>query len=283
MYVFPSMNIFEHNIIDMHVHIFPPKMFEAVWHYFESFGWTVHHEHVDRIQQTLMEYGISMCVGLSYPHKAGVARSLNNFMESIGKRFPFFRPFASVHPEDDDFRLYVDHALKSPNLYGFKFQPLVQRFDVNDPRLDYLYMQSIERKFPIIMHIGTGPIANEFVGIGHFRKLMNRFPELRICVPHMGAMEYDDFLHMLGDYPGMYLDTTMINTKTDLFENTWIGDNDALLRHTDRICFGSDWPNVPYSYQEALDSIKRFPLPDESLPDVLYRNAMRFLESKKFS
>ncbi|MCZ7583914.1 MAG: amidohydrolase [Deltaproteobacteria bacterium] len=69
---------------------------------------------------------------------------------------------------------------------------------------------------------------------------------------------------MLDDYPEMYLDTTMINTVTDLFPNTWTGDAEKLARHADRVMFGSDWPNVPYAYADALASVPRFPLPPDA-------------------
>ncbi len=265
-------------IIDMHVHLFPPGMFEAVWNYFESYDWRVHRQHVEQVAQTLADHGVAMATALSYPHKKGVARPLNEFMESVGAEYEIFKPFASVHVEDDDLRECIDHALESPHIHGFKFQPLVQHFDINDPRLDALYIPSMDRQFPIIMHIGTAPYANEFVGLKFFRRLMKRYPTLRVCVAHMGGFEFDGFLEMLGDCPNMFLDTTMINVKTELFDASWRGDDKMLKRHARRICFGSDWPNVPYPYQEALDSIERFGLPPDALPGVRGGNARRFLK-----
>lgn len=265
-------------IVDLHTHVFPRRMFEAVWEYFETRDWPVHREYVEDMAATLTAHGVTRAVGLSYPHKPGVARSLNRFMMEVGERVPLFRPFASVHPEDDDLRETIDEALASPHIHGFKFQPLVQRFDVNDPRLDALYEPCRERRIPITMHIGSGPVANEFVGVPHFTKLMRRFPDLRICVPHMGAPEFADFLALLDDCPNMFLDTTMVNTRTTLFENTWRGDGERLARNADRVCFGSDWPNVPYSYQEAIDSVRRYPFAEEHLPLVYRENALRFLD-----
>ncbi len=267
-------------IIDVHVHIFPERMFKAIWKYFENRDWVVHHENIEEMQKTLSAHGVSHAAALSYPHKLGVAESLNAFMESVGRTNTMFLPFASVYPDDEDFRQYVDRALDSPNLHGFKFQPLVQKFDVNRPDLDYLYEQCVERDVPIVMHIGSGPYANEYVGLPHFRKLMKRFEELRICVPHMGVPEYDDFLLMLDDYPNMFLDTTMINTPTDVFDTSYTGDPELLMRHPDRICFGSDWPNVPYSYHDAIHSLDRFGLSPSVLRNVMYENPVRFLKLK---
>ena len=233
---------------------------------------------MDAVARTLRAHGVVRTVALSYPHKPGVAGPLNRFMESVGRADDLFWPFASIHPDDEDFEAVVDHAVESPHIHGFKFQPLVQRFDVNHPRLDYLYRRCLDLDMPVTMHIGSGPMANEFVGPDHFRRLMRRFEDLRICVAHMGAPEYDDFLRMLGDHPGMFLDTAMINTRTDVFDTTFRGNPELLHEHVDRICFGSDWPNVPYPYSEAVDSASRFPLPSGYQPGIYTDNARRFLK-----
>lgn len=264
-------------IIDLHVHLFPVRVFEAIWRYFDGVGWGVHREQVDEIAQTLRRHGVGLATGLSYPHKPAMARSLNRFMASVGEADGLFRPFASVHVDDEDLRAVVDEVLASPHLHGFKFQPLVQRFDINDPRLDYLYARCCETDFPILIHAGKAPVQNEHVGLVHFARLTGRFPELRICVAHMGLPEGDGFLRLCADHPRMFLDTAMINTRTDLFANRWQGDEELLRRHADRICFGSDWPHVPYPYQEALDSVARFPLPAEARDGVMAANASRFL------
>ena len=252
-------------------------MFEAIWSFFEGGGWGVHREQVDAIADTLRRHGVDLATGLSYPHKRDMARSLNRFMADVVKAHPLFRPFGSVFVEDEDFRECVDDVFASPHLFGFKFQPLVQRFDINHPKLDYLYARCQEADFPILMHAGRAPMVNEFVGLKHFVKLIARFPDLRICVAHMGAPEYDGFLRLCDDHPRLFLDTTMINTHTDLFDNRWVGDADLLARHADRICFGSDWPNVPYSYAEAIHSVSRFPLVEQARAGVMGENALRFL------
>ncbi len=264
--------------VDLHVHAFPERMFAAVWRYFEDRAWGVHRQQAAEVAATLTAHGVQRAVALSYPHRAGVAAPLNRFMAALGQEHALFLPFASVHVDDDDLRACVDEALASPHLYGFKFQPLVQCFDINHPRLDYLYEACLEADFPLLMHIGTAPVANEYVGHAHFARLMERFAGLRVCVAHMGAFEFDAFTRMLDDHPRMYLDSTMINVRCDLFDTAWRGDAELLARHADRVCFGSDWPNVPYDYAEALASAGRFPLPPGGEAGMLGGNALRFLK-----
>jgi len=106
---------------------------------------------------------------------------------------------------------------------------------------------------------------------------MKRFPDLRICVPHMGAPEFDEFLYLMGDYPHMFLDTTMINTPTDLFDTTFKGNQELLFRYGHRVCFGSDWPNVPYEYNEAIASVEKFGFDPKSHGRVMCENGYHFL------
>jgi predicted TIM-barrel fold metal-dependent hydrolase len=272
------MEVTTSEVIDLHVHVFPERMFEAVWRQFELQGWGYHREYAEQIGQTLEAHGVAHAVAMSYPHKVGVGKTLNRFMEKLGQSVRMFLPFASAYPDDDDFREIVDQAVASPHLYGFKFQPLVQLFDVNDPRLDYLYGACLERDFPITMHIGSGPIANEFVGFAHFEKLMRRFERLRICVPHMGWTEFDEFLLMLDDHPNMFLDTAGINITDHRLDSIYTANHEHLMRHVDRVCFGSDWPFVHYDYQTALDSVKRFAFPREAYHKIVHDNALRFLK-----
>ena len=49
-----------------------------------------------------------------------------------------------------------------------------------------------------------------------------------------------------------------------------------LRRLGDKVLFGSDFPNIPYSYAVALRSVTEIPGVDESwLRSVLYHNAAR--------
>ena len=40
-------------IIDLHVHVFPARMFRAAWGKYKSRGWGFHKEYADQIKKTL--------------------------------------------------------------------------------------------------------------------------------------------------------------------------------------------------------------------------------------
>ena len=80
--------------------------------------------------------------------------------------------------------------LDHPRILGFKLQLLVQRFSPDDERLFPLYELVMAKGKRLLLHVGTGPVGNEFVGVAPFRRLLARYPDLPAIVAHMGALEY---------------------------------------------------------------------------------------------
>jgi len=119
-------------------------------------------------------------------------------------------------------------------------------------------------------------VAGEFTGPGPISEVVARNPNLQLIIAHMGAPEYSEFLALAGKYSGVRLDTTMAFTAfmndlaqfpTDLLPDLL----DAGLRGD--VLFGSDFPNIPYPYDEAVDALERLCLGDAWLRSVLYSNA----------
>jgi uncharacterized protein len=108
---------------------------------------------------------------------------------------------------------------------------------------------------------------------------MARFQRLRVCVAHMGAFDTDRFLALTERYPHLYLDTTMALTSAATpyvgAEPTSITD-DALLRYHDRIMFGSDFPLIPYDYDEERRWAEVRGLPTAVQAKIFHDNAVAF-------
>ena len=68
--------------------------------------------------------------------------------------------------------------------------------------------------------------------------------------------QYQEFFDLLDRYPNLYLDTTM--TFGAFFHS--MDDNKPLakmirtmlLKHSDRVMYGTDWPNIPYDWCREL-------------------------------
>ena len=103
---------------------------------------------------------------------------------------------------------------------------------------------------------------------------------MNIIVAHMGAFEYNKFLNLLDKYENLYLDTTMIYIPNNIFRErkTKRPTPEDLLHYQDRILFGSDFPNIPYEYQNSTRGLLDFELPRNFYEKVFFYNAKRIFD-----
>lgn len=266
--------------IDMHVHMHPERLAKAISEVFAREGW--HQAHVwdpRQVADTLAAHGIERFCFFSYAHKPGIARALNTWVAETARQLPAAIPVGTVHAGDADVLAIADEAIDM-GLAGFKFHLSVQRFRADDARLMPFYERVAERGRFLIVHAGTMPYRDAYTGLAGFRAVMERFPNLRVIVAHMGAFDTDGFLALTDAYPNLYLDTTMALTP---FATPYLGGDPAriptelILRYQDRIMFGSDFPLIPYAYEEERRFVTERALPEPAARKILYENAARFL------
>jgi predicted TIM-barrel fold metal-dependent hydrolase len=130
-----------------------------------------------------------------------------------------------------------------------------------------------------VLHVGTMPYRDAFTGVERFAGLMARFPRLRVCVAHMGAFQSAEFLALLSRYPHLYVDTTMAMTP---LATAYVGADPAavsdadLRKWQDRVLFGSDFPLVPYDYDEERRWAWERGLDESVRRKIFHDNALRF-------
>jgi len=264
-------------IIDFHVHLFPDRLFESIWRFFEQgYGARVIHtlyyrECVDYLRQR----GIGTIVYSNYAHKEGVAQAINAWNLKVLDEIPDLYCFAAFHPGDADALQMAEKLLDHPRIIGFKLHLLVQRLYPYDERLMPLYGMVQSRGKRILMHAGTGPVGNEFVGLENFKRLLGRFPDLPVTVAHMGGLEYGGFMELLDDHPGLYLDTAF--TFYPGVPGSFNLDPDRLERHQDRIVYGSDFPNLILPRETEIDCLLGYNLPQAFYDKVFSANGRRML------
>jgi predicted TIM-barrel fold metal-dependent hydrolase len=133
-----------------------------------------------------------------------------------------------------------------------------------------VYEVMLERDMPLLVHAGRGPTDNGLVGVERFARAMRRFPGLRVCVAHLGAPESREFVALLDDYPQLFLDTSGIGNRS----LRGLG----LERHTDRIVFGTDAPNIAFPYDNAIERVLELGLDGQANERVFRDNAIEFLK-----
>lgn len=268
-------------IIDLHTHFMPDRVMAKVWHYFDhvvpQFGvqWPITYrgpesERIDRLGRL----GVIAFTSLVYPHKADMAAWLNDWSLGFAQRTPGCVPTATFYPEPGAADYVNDAIDRGARLFKSHIQ--VGAYDPNDPFLDPVWSVLDERRTPVLIHAGSGPAPGTFTGPGPVRRLLERFPGLRLVIAHMGLPEYSEFLDMAEEYENVWLDTTMVFTEFTERDHPFPADEmDRLIELGDRIVFGSDYPNIPYPYVTAVNAIIDLDLGDRWARGVLHDNVLR--------
>lgn len=271
-------------IIDVHTHFMPKPVMDKVWRYFDAKGpligreWPITYR-ADEAQRvnTLRRFGVRWFTSLVYPHKPGMAEWLNGWAAQFALTTPDCLQTATFYPEPGATE-YVTNAVDS-GAKIFKAHIQVGDYDPNDPLLEGVWGVIEDAGTPVIIHCGSGPIPGTHTGPEPIRALLRRHPRLALVIAHMGMPEYAAFADICAAHDNVCLDTTMAFTA--FAEQTM--PLPAEVRHRlpdlgDRILFGSDFPNIPYTYATAMRAVTALDgIDDDWLRGVFYTNATRVL------
>jgi predicted TIM-barrel fold metal-dependent hydrolase len=267
-------------VIDAHVHIFPRSIFSSIRKWFDQNAWHIRYRLTSsEIFEFLLSRGIKHIVALQYAHKPEIARQLNKYMaEKCRESNNRVTGMATVFPGESNAESILQEAFDS-GLGGLKLHAHVQCFDMNGEHMNRLYECCRINKKPIIMHIGREPKSPAYscdpyqlCSAEKLERILKDFPDLKICVPHMGFDEISAYKEMIEKYDNLWLDTTMV--ITDYFpieEKIVLG-----YYRSDRIMYGSDFPNIPYAWDRELKELKAAHISHEALDQITNKNATDF-------
>ena len=271
--------------IDTHVHFFPSALFRAIWKFFERpdengnvRGWPINYKLPNEELVSFLESkNVKAFTTLNYAHKKGIAKELNEWTVEFNKKYDNTIPFGTVWPEDEDREEYVRSLFDEHDFIGIKTQPLVQNFSVNDERMDSIYELIVDKGKWYYVHAGTAPYRNDYVGFEYFKPFIEKYPNIKVIVAHFGAFEYRKFLKLFDKYENLYLDTAMVFIPSNTFSERKVKQpsKEELLSYQDRILFGSDFPNIPYEYENATKGLLALDLPRNFYENIFYKNAKR--------
>jgi len=136
-----TMSGIPEKIIDFHVHLFPDRLFDAIWEAFlKQYHWHIIHRcYYRECIERLRRKGVSVIVYSNYAHRAGIAEELNRWNEKVLQEYEDLYCFAAYHPGDDHALDMARRLVENPKILGFKLQLLVQNFYPFDERLFGLY------------------------------------------------------------------------------------------------------------------------------------------------
>lgn len=272
-------------LYDVHVHFLPPNVQAKVYAQFDQAGpkigreWPIRYRgsHEERVER-LRAFGVRRFSALPYAHRPGIAAHLNEWARDFAETVPECLWSATFYPEPEA-AVYVGD-LVAGGVEVFKLHAQVGEFRLDDPLLDEAFGLIEDAGTPTVIHVGSGPVGNEFTGPEHLERLLTRHPRLTAVVAHMGAPEYAEFLTLVEAHENTRLDTTMV--FTEFFEQEAPYPDSLLPRLADlggRVLFGSDFPTIPYPYLEQLSGLARLGerhpgLGDDWLRRVCWHNAV---------
>ncbi len=266
-------------IIDSHVHLFPDKLFDAVWKWFDTFAWDVKYKlYTAACIERLKNSGIDKAVIYNYAHKPGLSEYLNTWNYDLKQSHDNLIVFGTAHPDDKDLKHVLQTALKTYNLSGIKLHSHVLGRSPDHESYFPVYEQVCEHNKVVTIHAGTGPglagytvSTKEISGVDKIYGFMKRFPEMTCIVPHFGADEFDEFFDLMAEFKNLWTDNTM--ALAGYFAKA--PRTGSIVKFQDRILYGTDFPNIPYDMMTEIRAIKALNLGKEIEDKLFYKNAQR--------
>lgn len=273
------------SVMDAHVHLFPDSLFQAIWRWFDEFAWPIRYKLTSKqIIEFLSSRGVHRILGLHYSHRPGLARHLNRYMAELCREYPQVIGVATVFPGESNAAAIMREAFEM-GLVGIKLHAHVQYFAMDDASMQEIYQTCADHDKALIMHVGREPKNPNYqykrdpydtCDVQKLELVLKNYPNLRICVPHLGANEFDQYRRLLECYDNLWVDTAM--ALANYLPN--LEPPQLLDFRADRIMFGTDFPNIPYAWDREIRSLESIQLPVEFLKNLLELNASEFLSIK---
>jgi uncharacterized protein len=259
-------------IIDAHVHVFPDPVFEALWRWFERYGWPVRYRlTTPKLLEHLFSRGIARVVALHYGHKPGMSRSLNRYVAELSRTDPRVIGLGTVLPGEPD-AIAIVEEVAAAGLAGIKLHCHVQAFAPDSDEAMPIFAACERLGLAVVLHAGRLPRSPAYpidplslCGVERVERVVESFPALRLAIPHFGADEVDGYVRLLERSDNVVLDTTM------MLAGYFPGDYFNVLSRCrpDRVMYGTDFPNLPYSWDRELRALAERRLGERPLRSLL--------------
>ena len=266
-------------IIDIHSHVFPPKIVDrAVESISRFYDLTMNK---DGSLQTLMseneKAGIACSVVFTTATSVSQVSSIHTFIHKMQTASGgHLVGFGTLHPgmTPGEIEAEVENII-ALGLRGIKLHPDFQKIPA-DSKAVFSMARAAAGKLPILIH--AGDYRHSFSHPEQIRKLALAFPDLTVIAAHFGGWsEWHKAPEALAGLPNVYVDTS---SSLDFISP----EKATELVHrygADHVLFGTDYPM--WGAVEELSRFAKLTLTRQEQRQILYTNAAALLSFSSFS
>lgn len=269
----------EYPIIDIHAHVFPPKIVHrAVESISQFYNLSMHHDgSLKTLQAENEKAGVACSVVFSTATTVRQVSSIHTFMQKLqdtskGRLLAFGTLHPAMSPKEMESEVENILAL---GLHGIKLHPDFQQIPA-DSKAVFSMAKAASGRLPILIHAGDYRFS--FSHPEQIRKLAVAFPDLTLIAAHFGGWsEWHKAPDALAGLPNVYVDTS----STLDFVSPEKATELVYQFGTDHVLFGSDYPM--WGAREEITRLSRLSLTKDEMKQILYTNAASLLSLSSFS
>lgn len=258
-------------IIDVHAHIYPPKIehkaTQAIGDFYDR-PKMLHNGSPEELLESGKRAGVTDFLVFSTATTPHQVESINGFIIRQCREHPEFIGAGTLHIDFEDFEKEIDR-MYAAGLKGVKFHPDFQKFRIDDEKLFPMYDKLQSKDMFIITH--SGDPRYDFSHPERVARVAKNFPRMRVIAAHFGGwMSWDIARGCMRDLPNVYFDTSSTYGFGGL-EPMKLGFKTFDRSH---IFFGCDFPMWDHAFE--LKTLEMLGLDEQTMEDVLFNNFARF-------
>lgn len=190
-------------------------------------------------------------------------------IEAVRRMPDVLRAYCGINPGYPDIIARDLESFESlfPEVFvGFKMLSSYHKTALTHRSYRPVWEYANERKLPVLIHTWGGCPFNGYEPV---REAAGGYPRAKILLGHSLHGEWENAVRMANEHPNVYLELTAVLDERGVVEN-FVRDAGS-----EKVVFGTDFPWFSHHYY--LGALLGAGLDEESMRDILYRNAMRIL------
>jgi predicted TIM-barrel fold metal-dependent hydrolase len=186
-------------------------------------------------------------------------------------------PFAHIEPRRPEALDRLKSSVEKNNFKGVKIYPTLGYGPDHKVLMEKIYPYMVEKNIPLMAHCSPGVVnskdisrdkAHAFADPYNYRIVMDKFPELRICLAHFG---------------GIAEWRRHINESKDPRNPTWLSKIRELIKSEKYPNLYTDISYTIFNFQENVPLLKILLEDKKILEKVLFGSDFYMVESEKYS